>query len=62
MPRAARDVKLETRTARAKLSARRAPYFLKVAKGLHLGYYRTRGSSAGTWKHQAVQRRRVSAR
>src|SRR5262249_2327264 len=49
MPRAARDVKLETRTARAKLSARRAPYFLKVAKGLHLGYYRTRGSSAGTW-------------
>ena len=48
MPRAARDVKLETRSARAKLPARRTPYFVKVAKGLRLGYYRSR-SSAGTW-------------
>jgi hypothetical protein len=47
MPRSARKVKLETRSARAKLLARSAPYFLKVAKGLRLGYYRTRG--AGTW-------------
>jgi len=47
MPRAARSVKLETRTARAKLPIRRAPYFLKVAKGLQLGYYR--GGNAGTW-------------
>ena len=47
MPRAARSLKLETRTARAKLPARSAPYFLKVAKGLRLGYYR--GSGAGTW-------------
>jgi hypothetical protein len=48
MPRSARNIKLETRSARAKLSARRAPYFVKVAKGLRLGYYRSR-SSAGTW-------------
>ena len=47
MPRSARAIKLETRSARAKLPARRAPYFLKVAKGLRLGYYR--GSGAGTW-------------
>jgi hypothetical protein len=26
---------------------RRAPYFVKIAKGLRLGYYR--GSAAGTW-------------
>jgi hypothetical protein len=48
MPRSARAIKLETRTARAKLSARSAPYFLKVAKGLRLGYYRSRNGS-GTW-------------
>jgi hypothetical protein len=49
MPRAARDVKLETRSARAKLPARRAPYFVTVAKGLALGYYRGRRSGGGTW-------------
>jgi len=48
MPRSARTTKLETRSARAKLLARSAPYFLKVAKGLRLGYYRSRGG-AGTW-------------
>jgi integrase len=48
MPRSARDIKLETRSARAKLLARTAPYFLKVAKGLRLGYYRSR-SGSGTW-------------
>src|SRR5262245_49435319 len=49
MPRSARAIKLETRTARAKLPTRRAPYFVKVTKGLRLGYYRTRGGNAGTW-------------
>jgi len=49
MPRAARAIKLETRNARAKLPARRAPYFLTVAKGLRPGYYRGRGSGSGTW-------------
>src|ERR1700730_18356670 len=47
MPRSARKTSLESRTARAQLRMRRAPYFVKVAKGLRLGYYR--GSAAGTW-------------
>jgi integrase len=47
MPRSARKTSLETRTARAQLPMRRAPYFVKIAKGLRLGYYR--GSAAGTW-------------
>jgi integrase len=47
MPRSARHANLETRTGRARLKARRAPYFVKVAKGLRLGYYR--GATAGTW-------------
>jgi hypothetical protein len=57
MVRAARSVKLETRTARAKLPARTAPYFVKVAKGLRLGYYRNR-SGSGTW----IGRRYLGAR
>lgn len=47
MPRSARHSSLETRTARAKLRIRRAPYFAKIAKGLRLGYYR--GAVAGSW-------------
>jgi integrase len=47
MARSARHSNLETRTGRARLAMRRAPYFVKVAKGLRLGYYR--GSAAGTW-------------
>ena len=47
MPRSARKSSLETRTARSRLAVRRAPYFVKIAKGLRLGYYR--GSSAGSW-------------
>jgi integrase len=47
MARSARKASLETRTARARLAMRRAPYFVKIAKGLRLGYYR--GSASGTW-------------
>ena len=47
MARSARKTSLESRTARAQLPMRRAPYFVKIAKGLRLGYYR--GSAAGTW-------------
>jgi len=47
MPRSARNSSLETRTARARLSARRTPYYAKISRGLRLGYYR--GSSAGSW-------------
>jgi hypothetical protein len=45
--RSARKTSLETRTARARLRVRRAPYFVKIAKGLRLGYYR--GSQGGSW-------------
>src|SRR3979490_2860359 len=47
MPRSARNTSLETRTARLRLKIRRAPHFVKIAKGLRLGYYR--GSGCGTW-------------
>ena len=47
MPRSARKTSLESRSARAQLPMRRAPYFVKIAKGLRLGY--CRGSAAGTW-------------
>jgi integrase len=47
MARASRKTSLETRTARLANKIRRAPYFAKIAKGLHLGYYR--GSTAGSW-------------
>lgn len=47
MARTARNSSLETRTARARLRMRRAPYFAKIAKGLRLGYYR--GAVAGSW-------------
>ena len=47
MPRSARKTSLESRTARAQLPMRRSPYFVKIAKGLRLGYYR--GSAAGSW-------------
>jgi hypothetical protein len=47
LARAARHSSLETRTARARLPARRTPYFAKIAKGLRLGYYR--GAVSGSW-------------
>jgi integrase len=47
MPRSARHTSLETRTARPRLKIRRAPHFVKIAKGLRLGYYR--GAGCGTW-------------
>jgi integrase len=47
VPRSPRHANLETRTGRARLPARRAPYFVKIAKGLRLGYYR--GATSGTW-------------
>jgi integrase len=47
LPRSARKSSLETRTARLGNTIRRAPYFVKIAKGLHLGYYR--GSASGSW-------------
>jgi integrase len=42
-----RSYLLETRTQRAKLSARRKPYSIRIAPGIRVGYRRNEG--AGTW-------------
>ena len=47
MPRAVKDAKLDTRTARAKLAPSGKPYFHAIDHGLHLGY--RKGARAGRW-------------
>src|SRR5262245_60936003 len=47
MARTVRDANLETRTARARLTRRRKPYWRTIDQGAHLGYYR--GSRAASW-------------
>lgn len=49
MPRKARDEKLDTRTARLRLSVRREPYWRSIQQGRALGYRRLPGGKAGTW-------------
>jgi integrase len=55
MARSIRSAKLETRTARLKLSVRKKPYFVTIAPGVGLGYRRNR--SAGTWVARAADGR-----
>jgi integrase len=47
MAQKVRSSKLETRSVRLRLSIRKKPYFVKIARGLSLGYRRTK--TAGTW-------------
>jgi len=47
MPRAVRDTRLDTRTARQKLSVKRHPYKRAIEQGLILLYYR--GKNRGSW-------------
>lgn len=47
MPRASRDIKLETRTNRTKLKSNHEPYWVSIGKKLHLGY--RKGTSGGSW-------------
>ena len=49
MPRKARDDRLDTRTARLKLSPRREPYWRSLQEGRALGYRRLAGGKAGKW-------------
>jgi integrase len=49
MPRKTRDEKLDTRTARLKLTPRREPYWRHWQEGRALGYRRLAGGKAGTW-------------
>lgn len=45
--RTVRNAKIDTRSARAKLSERREPYWTVVARGCAVGY--RRGAKGGTW-------------
>jgi integrase len=47
MARTVKDVKLESRTAREKLVARKKPYFRAIESGRHVGYYK--GPRSGSW-------------
>jgi integrase len=47
MARTARNSKLDTRSARLKLAARREPYWTALSSGCHIGYRRT--PRGGTW-------------
>src|SRR5204862_3740323 len=47
MARSVRNAKLDTRSARAKLAARREPYWTVMSAGCALGY--RRGAKGGTW-------------
>jgi hypothetical protein len=40
---------IETRSARLRLVGRKEPYWVKLERGLSLGYYRSFNGSAGTW-------------
>ena len=47
MARTVRNAKIETRSSRARVSARREPYWTVISQGCALGY--RRGGKAGTW-------------
>jgi integrase len=47
MGRLVRDHRLDTRSARLRLSRSKRPYWRSISTGCHLGYYR--GSQGGTW-------------
>src|SRR6516225_5431771 len=47
MARTVRNPKIDTRTARLRLSVRREPYWTVVSAGCALGY--RRGAKGGTW-------------
>jgi hypothetical protein len=52
MARRTRDTKLETRSARLRLLARKKPYFTPIGRGVSLGYRRNK--IAGTWVMRAA--------
>src|SRR5258707_118814 len=52
MARHPRSAKVENRTARLKLAARKKPYFITVSPRIALGYRRNQG--AGTWVVRAA--------
>lgn len=57
MPRTAKDARLDTRTVRSKLQARREPYWRPISEGLAIGY--RKGAKGGTWvaRHYTAEAR-----
>jgi Site-specific recombinase XerD len=53
MGRQVRDARLETREARARLKARKKPYWRLLVEGRHLGYYK--GAQGGKWLARVYQ-------
>src|SRR5215469_6260228 len=47
MARTVRNAKIDTRSARAKLSTRREPYWTVISAGCAIGY--RKGAKGGTW-------------
>ena len=47
MPRTVRNPKIDSRSARVKLAARREPYWTVLSAGCALGY--RKGAKGGTW-------------
>jgi integrase len=47
MPKTVSDVRLQERSARARLTAKHHPYWRSISEGRHLGYYR--GRRGGSW-------------
>jgi integrase len=56
--------RIETRSARLRLSGRKAPYWTKIERGLSVGYHRPIGGGAGTWWGRVVvgDRYRIESR
>lgn len=51
MPRAPRDSRIETRTARINLAIRNKPYWRQIERGLFIGYRCSSSTSAWVMRH-----------
>ncbi len=56
MPRSARDDKLDTRSARLRLSPRHSPYWRNIQEGRAIGYRRPSAGRAGQWQARFLDR------
>jgi site-specific recombinase XerD len=64
MPRKSRDERLDTRTARLKLTPRREPYWRNIQEGRAIGYRRVASGKAGHWVarwYEAAEGRKYQA-
>jgi len=56
MARTVKDVRLESRAARARLDPRKKPYYRVIEDGKHVGYYK--GQRTGSWLARALDGKR----